>query len=205
MIGASRPASVEGESLVGALNDPGERMRETLYFAYVASQRAVKNRTHKLIEYAPREGGRQTQLFDIERDPWETNNLAGDPGCQDMLADLRQEMFRYRDAWESGHTERSARFLGPLFGLRPRRGCGVLRVLHAVPRRDQPEGGRLALHRAARRASHRPAGTRRPSNAKPLEHGPASRPAPSSSAPKMTMRSPRTARGRCARWSSTPS
>ena len=110
MIGASRPASVEGESFVGALNDPGQRMRETLYFAYVASQRAVKNRTHKLIEYAPREGGRQTQLFDIERDPWETNNLAGESGCRAMLAELRQEMLRYRDEWEAGHTERSARF-----------------------------------------------------------------------------------------------
>ena len=86
------------------------RVRETLYFAYVSSQRAVKNRTHKLIEYAPRDRDRQTQLFDIETDPWETTDLVGQPGADAIVAELRQELLRYRDDWEAGHTERSARF-----------------------------------------------------------------------------------------------
>ena len=105
-----RPGSVEGESLVAAMGDATARVRDTLYFAYVSSQRAVKNRTHKLIEYAPREGGRQTQLFDLQNDPWETRNLHGQPGTDAIVAELRQEMMRYRQDWESGHTERSARF-----------------------------------------------------------------------------------------------
>ena len=104
------PASVEGESLVAAMRDDRVAVREALYFAYVSSQRAVKNRTHKLIEYAVRDCARQTQLFDLVRDPWETTNLVGAPGAAEVVAELRETMEGYREAWESGHAERSARF-----------------------------------------------------------------------------------------------
>ena len=104
------PESVEGESLVGAMHDPAARVRDTLYFAYVASQRAVKNRTHKLIEYAVRDRDRQTQLFDLANDPWETRNLFGTPGTAPIVADLRAAMLRYREAWEDDHSGRGARF-----------------------------------------------------------------------------------------------
>ena len=110
LTGTPRPASVEGHSLVGAMRDPAATVRDSLYFAYVSSQRAVKNRSHKLIEYAARDSGRQTQLFDLRNDPWETQNLVGTPGADAIVADLRDELFRYRDEWESGHRERSARF-----------------------------------------------------------------------------------------------
>ena len=104
------PGSVEGESLVKAMHDPDESVRDALYFAYVASQRAVKTRTHKLIEYAVRDRQRQTQLFDLTQDPWELDNLIGKPGSEALVEDLRGKLFSYRDDWETGHTERSARF-----------------------------------------------------------------------------------------------
>ena len=104
------PESVEGESLVAAMHDPAETVRDTLYFAYVASQRAVKNRRHKLIEYAVRDRDRQTQLFDLKNDPWETRNLLGTPGSDAIVAELRANMLRYREAWEGGHSGRGARF-----------------------------------------------------------------------------------------------
>ena len=110
LTGTPVPASVEGQSLVPAMRDPAATVRDSLYFAYVSSQRAVKNRTHKLIEYAARDSDGQTQLFDLQRDPWETRNLIGAPGADAIVADLRQELLRYRREWESGHTERSARF-----------------------------------------------------------------------------------------------
>ena len=102
------PSSVEGISLVSALNDPDEQIREHLYFAYVSSQRAVKSRQYKLIEYCPRDNDHQTQLFDIAADPWELRNLAGDK--PEVVEELRQVMQEYRNDWEAGHTERSARF-----------------------------------------------------------------------------------------------
>ena len=108
LIGFEVPASVEGISLVPALNNPEERVREHLYFAYVSSQRAVKSRQYKLIEYCPRDRDHQTQLFDIEADPWELTNLAADH--PNVVAELRAVMNNYREDWEAGHTERSARF-----------------------------------------------------------------------------------------------
>ncbi len=104
------PDSVEGHSLVAAMRDPAETVRDTLYFACVSSQRAVKNRTHKLVEYAVRNRRRQTQLFDLVDDPWETRNLVGTPGAEDIVAELRTELLRYRESWEAGHTGRGARF-----------------------------------------------------------------------------------------------
>ena len=104
------PDSVEGKSLVAAMRDPAETVRDTLYFAYVSSQRAVKNRTHKLVEYAVRDRRRQTQLFDLVDDPWETRNLVGTPAAAEIVAELRTELLRYRDSWEAGHTGRGARF-----------------------------------------------------------------------------------------------
>ena len=109
LLGIDVPESVEGESLVDAMHNPDVVVRESLYFAYVSSMRAVKNSTHKLIEYAPR-GDRNTQLFNHEDDPWELHNLVGEAGSDEIVDAMRQDMFRYRDDWESGHTERSARF-----------------------------------------------------------------------------------------------
>ena len=62
-----------------------QSVRDTLYFAYVSSQRAVKDRSHKLIEYCARDRGRQTQLFDIANDPWELTNLVGTPGADAIV------------------------------------------------------------------------------------------------------------------------
>ena len=104
LTGTPRPPSVEGESLVGAMHDTSVTVRDSLYFAYVSSQRAVKNRTHKLIEYAVRDRARQTQLFDLDNDPWETRNIAQAPGSSALLGELRREMHRYRNDWEAGHT-----------------------------------------------------------------------------------------------------
>ncbi|MEM7366001.1 MAG: sulfatase-like hydrolase/transferase [Pseudomonadota bacterium] len=110
LIGLPVPDSVEGENLVPTIEDSSVSVRNHLYFAYVACMRAVKSRTHKLIEYAPRDKERVTQLFDLNNDPWEINNLADDPEHGALIDELRSAMFAFRDNWESGHTERSARF-----------------------------------------------------------------------------------------------
>lgn len=99
LIGVPLPDSVEGRSLVPALSARDERPRDTLYAAYTDSQRAVKTREFKLIEYVT--GGRHsmTQLFHHAQDPWEQHNLAADPAHASTLAALRAEMRRQRDAW----------------------------------------------------------------------------------------------------------
>jgi arylsulfatase A-like enzyme len=79
--------------------DPDETVRDTLYLAYTQYQRGVRDQRYKLIEYQV-EGRRTTQLFDVEEDPWETENLAGDPDMAGEVARLRAELLRLRDAWD---------------------------------------------------------------------------------------------------------
>lgn len=110
LAGVTRPASVEGSSLVPAMRDPAEKVRDTLYFAYSDKQRAVRDRRHKLIEYVGNGRHNMTQLFDLQEDPWELRNLVEDPAHAGTLAALRREMIRCRDAWDDRATEWGERF-----------------------------------------------------------------------------------------------
>jgi len=96
LVGVSRPDSVEGTSLVPALDEPDARLRETLFFAYRHVQRAVREERYKLIEYVV-DGRRTTQLFDLQEDPWELRNLAQVPDHSEMLGHLREELLRWRE------------------------------------------------------------------------------------------------------------
>lgn len=104
LLDVAQPASVEGSSLVSAMQKEDEKVRDYLYFAYISSQRAVKSRTHKLIEYGVRDRERQTQLFDLQTDPWETHNLYGSREHEETVAELRGVLQQYREDWESGYS-----------------------------------------------------------------------------------------------------
>jgi hypothetical protein len=66
--------------------------------AYRHVQRAVRTNTHKLIEYNV-DGTRTTQLFDLERDGWEMNNIADRRPelVKSLRSDLRAWMTRAGD------------------------------------------------------------------------------------------------------------
>jgi arylsulfatase A-like enzyme len=104
LTGIDTPDTVEGESLVKAMGDPGKAIRETMYFAYCDSQRAVKTRQHKLVEYVVDGQNNMTQLFDLDKDPWEISNLAAEPGHEQQVDDLRREMARLCDEWGDKET-----------------------------------------------------------------------------------------------------
>ncbi len=105
LCGVETPATVEGTSLAPALNDPAETLREAMYFAYCQTQRAVKRDGFKLIDV--RMNGRRTgwQLFDLENDPWETNNLIDDPAYKNRREALTATMAELRDEWGDCQTE----------------------------------------------------------------------------------------------------
>jgi len=88
------PDSVDGKSLVPAMRS-GDRIRDTLAFAYRDMQRSVRDERFKLIEYVV-QGEQTTQLFDLQTDPWELNNIADDPACATHLRRLRQELMGWR-------------------------------------------------------------------------------------------------------------
>ena len=72
------PASVEGKSLVPMLRDPGRRVRDSVFLAYRKFQRGIRTDDDwKLIKYCVR-GETSTQLFDLNSDPHELHNLAGE-------------------------------------------------------------------------------------------------------------------------------
>lgn len=98
MIGIDIPETVEGISFMPSIHHPGIPARETLYFAFTDKIRAVKDRKYKLIEY--RYGGSEwTQLFDLEEDPMEMNNLFGRQEYSSVIMDLRNKLLEYKEAW----------------------------------------------------------------------------------------------------------
>jgi arylsulfatase A-like enzyme len=103
-----RPESVHGVSLVQCLHEPECRPRKSLYLAYRQLQRAVVLDGWKLIEYAV-DGRRHSQLFDLKKDPWETNDLADAMDQAERLAGLRAELLCQRENWHDSR-EREAAF-----------------------------------------------------------------------------------------------
>jgi arylsulfatase A-like enzyme len=90
--GLKPPATVDGKDLGHILRGEKSEVRDATLHAYKEIQRAVRTQDAKLIEYLIK-GQPTTQLFDLRRDPWETNNLAQDPAHAGLLLQMRE---RYR-------------------------------------------------------------------------------------------------------------
>jgi len=102
LTGTAIPDSVEGRGLMPALRGGPNVGRDALYLAYVDTIRGLTNGRHKLIEYACGE----TQLFDLEADPLEMNNLAQAPEAVDTLAAMRAQLVEQAAQWEdTGHPQ----------------------------------------------------------------------------------------------------
>jgi len=82
------PETVEGRSLVPALKNSKKSIRESVFLAYRHFQRGVRTQNNwKLILYNVR-GKETTQLFNLNNDPWEKNNLASNPIFKNQHAQL---------------------------------------------------------------------------------------------------------------------
>lgn len=87
--------TVDGLSLASALKDPSERLRDSTFHAYRHFQRAVRTREWKLIRYQV-DGKETTQLFHLAKDPWERNNLAGDPANHARIRELSAKLMGWQ-------------------------------------------------------------------------------------------------------------
>ncbi|MEO6741419.1 MAG: sulfatase-like hydrolase/transferase [Chthoniobacteraceae bacterium] len=96
--GATLPEGVEGKSLAPIIAGKETKVRDLCYTGYRDCQRAVRNERWKLICYPL---VAQTQLFDLQHDPHELKNLAGnrehEKKLAEMLSLLQQQMERYGD------------------------------------------------------------------------------------------------------------
>ena len=109
LCGVKIPKTVDGQSFAKVFADPEAEARTDMYYAFQARIRAVRSGRYKLIEYRS-EQLKLTQLFDIEADPWEKNNMYQCAGYEQITEDLRKKMFKFRDEWEDEKNEFGAIF-----------------------------------------------------------------------------------------------
>lgn len=95
------PDTVEGANLLPVISGKTASPRNTVYAVYRDIQRMVKDERWKLIRYYHAQdrdvGEHRMQLFDLQEDPWETMDLAGDPAYAHVAAFLANELA----AWQS--------------------------------------------------------------------------------------------------------
>jgi len=75
LVGIPAPPSLENPSLAPLVKGAKQDRDAAVFGAYLDVQRMVRTRTHKLIVYPK---AKRVQLFDLEKDPWETKNLAAE-------------------------------------------------------------------------------------------------------------------------------
>jgi arylsulfatase A-like enzyme len=85
LAGVEVPDGVEGQDLAPLWRGEASRVRDFLYTAYEDKMRAVRDGRFKLIRYPLLD---YEQLFDLERDPCELDNLADDPEHAEVKARL---------------------------------------------------------------------------------------------------------------------
>lgn len=86
LTGVPIPESVQGTSFAPILSGTKAASYRYVFGLYEDSQRMVRGERYKLIEYPRIE---RTQLFDLEKDPWELNNLADNPAYASTVQELR--------------------------------------------------------------------------------------------------------------------
>jgi arylsulfatase A-like enzyme len=86
------PDGIDGKDITPVLIGKKKEVRHSLYTVYMNSSKAVRTNDWKLILYQQHN---YQQLFDLENDPLEINNLAEVPGYQSKM----DEMMRLMKEW----------------------------------------------------------------------------------------------------------
>jgi len=75
LTGIQQPAGVEGKNLQPIWKGDTEKVRDHIFLSFSKIQRSVRDDRWKLIRYPQIN---HTQLFDLQNDPYELDNLAGE-------------------------------------------------------------------------------------------------------------------------------
>lgn len=87
LAGLSKPSDIDGTSLVPVLDGSKDQVRSSLFTAYRNTVRAVRDDQWKLIRYPERD---HNQLFNLNKDPLELNNLAEEPVYSAKIDELME-------------------------------------------------------------------------------------------------------------------
>ncbi|MBN1278118.1 MAG: sulfatase-like hydrolase/transferase, partial [Deltaproteobacteria bacterium] len=91
----SLPVNIDGKSLMPIITGESDHIRKTLFTAYRNTVRAVRSDKWKLIRYPERN---YSQLFDLEKDPLELNNLSSDSMYRSNYELLMNELLAWQIA-----------------------------------------------------------------------------------------------------------
>ena len=98
LTGAKAPQEIDGKDLVPVMQGKAEGVRDTILLGYKIVQRAIRRGQWKLIRYPE---VNKTQLFDLQADPCEIKDLAGDPAqagrVKELTALLAAEQKKFGD------------------------------------------------------------------------------------------------------------
>jgi arylsulfatase A-like enzyme len=103
LAGIPVPKHMQGRSLVPLLRgeEPKDWRTDWLYEYYeypgphsVRKHRGIRTERYKLIHYY--EPSEEFELYDLQNDPEERNNLYGKPGTEDLVKQLRQRLEQLR-------------------------------------------------------------------------------------------------------------
>ncbi len=103
LLGYTAAPSVEGLSLVPAMQDPDIDLREYVYLAHAQQMRAIRTKDDVKLILTYFKGVRNIQLFDLASDPDELNNLSVKSSWQSkkdkLLSILGDKVMQYRDGF----------------------------------------------------------------------------------------------------------
>ncbi|MCH6255124.1 sulfatase-like hydrolase/transferase [Puniceicoccaceae bacterium K14] len=96
LAGISIPPDITSISLLPQLKAPKRIARKELFGLYKDCQRTIRNEQWKLIEYQVN-GESSIELFDLQKDPHELNNLSADPQNKQIILSLRRRLASWQD------------------------------------------------------------------------------------------------------------
>jgi uncharacterized sulfatase len=99
--GLTPPAEIEGASLRPLLEDPAASVKPYA-FTQIRDGYAVRSVRYRYVEWSG--GADGAQLFDMERDPQETRNLASDPEHAAVRQELSKVLATYRETGQAPTT-----------------------------------------------------------------------------------------------------
>lgn len=103
LVGLDLPNNLEGLSFAPLLANPSQPWKKAVFLVENESNQVVRTRGFSYMEFG--KGPVPAALFDLEKDPWETVNLADDPA----FAQTRQEMTQLLKAgWKAALPDRVA-------------------------------------------------------------------------------------------------
>jgi arylsulfatase A-like enzyme len=91
LAGAPVPAGLDARNLAPVIKGRQAKVRDCLFTAYRNCQRSIRDDRWKLIRYPLVD---VTQLFDLQSDPHEMRNLAGDPAHKDKVGELMASLVK---------------------------------------------------------------------------------------------------------------